>query len=110
MTEKELRVAFNSYIRDYGKMIGRSTRDIRQTILLHFTQGVAACDKYWQEKTRWIPIKEKLPEVREKPYYICIKLYNDSFGFLSCRDTVLIKKTEDIDWVKNNTTFWKEID
>lgn len=108
MTEKELRVAFNSYIRDYGKMIGRSTRDMRQIVLLHFTQGVSASDKHWREKTRWKSLLDeppKLPTSIDKERLILIKHAKGGY------DTKFLIKQSSIDmFLRDGFVAWKEID
>ena len=65
---------------------------------------------YWQEKTRWIPVEERLPEAREIPYFIAIKYKvaesdSDNIGAICIYD-----KT-DVDYILlEGITHWKEIE
>ena len=105
MTEKELRVAFNSYIRDYGEMIGRSTRNMRQTILLHFTQGVNASDKHWKEKTRWKSLETEPPsELRYDKMYL-LRTESGSPYLIPSLNKGSIKEFIDCGFIQ-----WKEIE
>ena len=105
MTEKELRVAFNSYIRDYGEMIGRSTRNMRQTILLHFTQGVNASDKHWKEKTRWKSLEKEPPTTFGERVQVVLK---NKHGELSLAPIYSDRSIED--YLDFGFIEWKEID
>ena len=60
---------------------------------------------FWQEKTRWIPVEERLPEIKAHPYQILVK--NESIN------TMYIASQHDIDLLKDKClgfTHWKEID
>ena len=75
-----------------------------------FKAGAEFADNHWQEKTRWIPIEEKLPEARETPYFIVIKYKvaesdSDNIGAICIYD-----KT-DVDYILlEGITHWKEIE
>lgn len=105
MTTEEIEKVFSSHIANYEKMIGRSTRDMRQTILLHFTQGVNASDKHWQEKTRWIPVEEGLPEVKSHPYQILVKNKSVHTMYIASQYDIALLKGKCLGF-----THWKEIE
>lgn len=75
-----------------------------------FKKGAEFMDNHWQEKTRWIPVEEKLPEARETPYFIAIKYKvaesdSDNIGAICIYD-----KT-DVDYILlEDITHWKEIE
>ena len=69
-----------------------------------FIKGFELSNKHWQEKTRWIPTEERLPEVKAHPYQILVK--NESIH------TMYIASQYDIDLLKDKFlgfTHWKEI-
>lgn len=62
-----------------------------------------------QEKTRWIPIEKKLPEVRDTPYCIAIKW--EDFVYQEERvGAMYIYTEEDIDYISVACKYWKEIE
>ena len=59
-----------------------------------FREGADFANKYWQEKTKWIPVKERLPQIqangfsdmvltRDKHGIIKIERYDQEFGNFS---------------------------
>ena len=70
-----------------------------------FKEGLKSANKHWQEKTRWILVSERLPEVRETPYWIVVK--NDEFDE---RVSIKIKDSNFIAYIKLYYKEWREIE
>lgn len=63
-----------------------------------------------QEKTRWIPIDERLPEARETPYFIAIK-YKEAESDSDNIGAICIYDKTDVDYILlEQITHWKEIE
>lgn len=63
---------------------------------------------YWQEKTRWIPVEEKLPLKQKRTRQILAKnKWTVSIGFVSCTDEGYLNSLESL---KREFTHWKEIE
>ena len=74
-----------------------------------FKAGIEAANKHWQEKTRWIPVEERLPEVRDTPYCIAIKW--EAFEDQEERvGSMYIYTEEDIEYMSVVSEYWKEIE
>lgn len=74
-----------------------------------FKKGAEFMDKHWQEKTRWIPVEKKLPEVRDTPYCIAVKW--EDFEHQEERvGTMYIYTDEDIGYISLTCKYWKEIE
>ena len=103
MTTEEIDKA----VKDYAD---NSTLDSYLLLKLDFRNGIDFANKHWQEKTRWIPVEERLPEARETPYFIAIKYKvaesdSDNIGAICIYD-----KT-DVDYILlEGITHWKEIE
>ena len=68
-----------------------------------FKAGAEFADKYWQEKTRWIPVEERLPE-HTKRVFIKNNIGNVCCGFYSKS-----AKMWHTDCEMHYFTHWKEI-
>lgn len=63
-----------------------------------------------QEKTRWIPVEEKLPEVRGTPYCIAIK-YESVASEEEMIGTLYVYDQSDVNYLLlEGITHWKEIE
>ena len=63
---------------------------------------------YWQEKTRWIPVEEKLPLKQKRTRQILAKnKHAVSVVFISCTDEGYLNSLESL---KREFTHWKEIE
>ena len=72
-----------------------------------FKAGVEFSDKHWQEKTRWIPVEEKLPLRQSRTRQILGKnKHAVSVVFISCTDEGYLNSLESL---KREFTHWKEI-
>ena len=81
------RVPYDGSNEFYDKVDVRASKD-------GFKAGVEFTDKHWQEKTRWIPVEERLPQIqangfsdmvltRDKHGIIKIERYDQEFGNFS---------------------------
>ena len=70
-----------------------------------FKEGVQFADKHWQEKTRWIPVEERLPAFAGKRRTILVKTGDDLYSFLW-----IIQEVSLPDFECQGYTHWKEID
>lgn len=75
------------------------------TIADAFKEGFELADKHWQEKTRWIPIKERLPVFDEKRRTILVKTGDNLYSFLW-----IIQEVSLSDFECQGYTHWKEIE
>lgn len=105
MTTEEIEKAFSSHIANYEKMIGQPIKH-RQDALHHFTQGMSVSDKHWQEKTRWIPVEERLPEVKASEYPIYAKNEREKNDYA----ILVIDDQLSLEYLKKAFTHWKEIE
>ena len=60
---------------------------------------------YWQEKTRWIPVEERLPAFEGKRKTILVKTGDDLYSFLW-----IIQEVSLSDFECQGYTHWKEIE
>ena len=73
-----------------------------------FKKGAEFMDKHWQEKTRWIPVEERLPEVKKEPYCVLIKWEEANDENI---DIVYIFGQREIDYMSLvKCKYWKEIE
>lgn len=79
---------------------------IKSAAMVDFMEGVEFANKHWQEKTRWIPITERLPEIREKEYIIYAKNNNVTYDYA----ILIIDDADSMAYLKIAFTHWKEID
>lgn len=62
-------------------------------------------NKHWQEKTRWIPVEERLPVFEGKRRTILVKTGDDLYSFLW-----IIQEVSLSDFECQGYTHWKEIE
>ena len=65
---------------------------------------------FWQEKTRWIPVDEKLPPRGSETRQVFVKNENKhslNWMIVSCFDEDYF---DDIEFIKREFTHWKEIE
>lgn len=73
-----------------------------------FKKGAEFMDKHWQEKTKWIPVNEKLPVRQSRTRQILGKdKHTVSVVFISCADEGYLNSLESL---KREFTHWKEIE
>lgn len=63
MKTEEIEKAAEDYSKEYWREVSGMT-NVEESIIYsmdNFKAGVEFSDKHWQEKTRWIPVEEKLP-------------------------------------------------
>lgn len=112
MTTEEIEKAAEEYqVKIYTDVYEEGSLEEQELQCINdFKAGGEFVNKHWQEKTRWIPIEEKLPEARETPYFIVIKYKvaesdSDNIGAICIYD-----KT-DVDYILlEGITHWKEIE
>ena len=74
MTDEQINKAGEEYAKSLGCMeTDLSPEDLENLARTDFVAGASFANKHWQEKTRWIPVTERLPELREKQYSIIAK-------------------------------------
>ena len=95
------RVPYDGSNEFYDKVDVRASKD-------GFKAGAEFADKHWQEKTRWIPIEERLPLRQSRTRQIfCKNKYIVSVVFISCGDKGYLNSIESL---KREFTHWKEIE
>lgn len=70
-----------------------------------FKEGLDFANKHWQEKTRWIPVEERLPVFEGKRRTILVKTGDDLYSFLW-----IIQEVSLSDFECQGYTHWKEIE
>lgn len=100
MTKQEIEKAAIIYDRELKKH-PLSAEALRED-LSKFGQIV---NKHWQEKTRWIPIEERLPVFGGKRRTILVKTGDDLYSFLW-----IIQEVSLSDFECQGYTHWKEIE
>lgn len=112
MTKQEIGKAAREYAQSLDSIAFENLKGEGMPYLLRgaFKTGAESVNKHWQEKTRWIPVEERLPEARETPYFIAIKYKvaesdSDNIGAICIYD-----KT-DVDYILlEQITHWREIE
>lgn len=107
MTTEEIEKAARDYvdISIDAKQIYSDIGLVKSAAMVDFMEGVEFANKHWQEKTRWIPIKERLPELRKTPYWVVVK--NEKGYDYAC---VNIISEVYFEHLKLLFTHWKEIE
>ena len=67
-----------------------------------FKKGFELCQKEYEEKLRWIPVEERLPEIG---IWIIIQLKNQSLK--NKYVTMLPKNDFEINYIKENVISWR---
>ena len=107
MTTKEINKAVEEYAESLKSIAFEDLSGEETPYLLRgaFKEGLESANKHWQEKTRWIPVEERLPEIKVCPYQILVK--NESIS------TMYIASQHDIDLLRDDClgfNHWKEIE
>ena len=90
------------------EMYQLSGKQVSRIIKTTFASGVEFSDKHWQEKTRWIPVEERLPVKPSRTRQILGKDKHTVWVvFISCSDEGYLNSLESL---KREFTHWKEID
>ena len=110
MTTEEIDKAAEKYTESLKSIAFENLSGEETPYLLRgaFKEGLESANKHWQEKTRWIPVEERLPELRKEPYCVLIKWEEANDENI---DIVYIFGQREIDymlWVK--CKYWKEIE
>ena len=111
MTE-EIEKAVSDYSKSLETIAFENLKGEEMPYLLRgaFKEGLELTNKHWQEKTRWIPVEERLPEARETPYYIVIK-YKEAESDSDNIGAICIYDKTDVDYILlEQITHWKEIE
>ena len=72
---------------------------------IHYEEGCKFANKHWQEKTKWIPVEERLPAFEGKRRTILVKTGDDLYSFLW-----IIQEVSLSDFECQGYTHWKEIE
>ena len=96
MITEEINKAAEKYTESLKSIAFESLSGEEMPYLLRgaFKEGLESANKYWQEKTRWIPVEERLPQIqangfsdmvltRDKHGIIKIERYDQEFGNFS---------------------------
>lgn len=75
---------------------------VRTLIDKSFENGIEACKQLYEEKLRWIPVEERLPEIG---IWIIIQLKNQSLK--NKYVTMLPKNDFEINFIKENVISWR---
>lgn len=111
MTTAEIEKAVSDYSKSLEPIAFENLKGDEMPYLLRgaYKEGIELTNKHWQEKTRWIPVDERLPEVRDTPYCIAIKW--EDFKYQEERvGSIYIYTEEDIDYISVACKNWKEIE
>ena len=107
MTTEEIKKAAREYTKslEIGNCLMLQFGELEKYAKRDFVAGAKFANKIWQEKTRWIPVEEKLPELREYPYWVVAK--NDKGD-----DYVIVNIRNEgfFEYLKSYFTHWKEIE
>ena len=108
MTTEEIEKAVSDYSKSLEPIAFKNLKGEEMPYLLRgaFKEGVEFANKHWQEKTRWIPVEERLPEIREKEYMIYAKNNNVTYDYA----ILLIDTPDSLAYLKLAFTHWKEVD
>lgn len=111
MTTEEIEKAVSDYSKSLEPIAFENLKGEEMPYLLRgvYKEGIEFANKHWQEKTRWIPVEKKLPEVRDTPYCIAVKW--EDFEHQEERvGTMYIYTDEDIGYISLTCKYWKEIE
>lgn len=70
-----------------------------------FKAGAEFADKHWQEKTRWIPIEERLPDIKTQTYPIYAKNEKEKTDYA----ILIVSDIESINYLRDSFTHWRDI-
>lgn len=92
MTNEELDIKARQHAKDYS---GANWATARESYIAGFKEA--------EEKPRWIPVNERLPEIRKEEYKIIVKNQNGDIQEFE------ILNNMDLEMLQNWCTHWKEI-
>ena len=112
MTTEELEKAAEEYAKSLKSIAFENLSGEETPYLLRgaFKEGLESANKHWQEKTRWIPIAEKLPPRNTETRQVFVKnirTYKLNWTIISCFDDFYL---DDVEFITRNFTHWKEIE
>ena len=110
MKTEEIKKAAREYTKslEIGDCLMLQFGELEKYAKRDFVAGAKFANKIWQEKTRWIPVEERLPKMKKEPYYVLLKWEEANDEDI---DVVYIFGQREIDymlWVK--CKYWKEIE
>ena len=112
MTTEEIEKAAEEYTQKFVDKI-QLAQNYESAILyaIHdFIKGAEFANKHWQEKTRWIPVEERLPPRGTETRQVFVKnirTYKLNWTIISCFDDFYL---DDVEFITRNFTHWKEIE
>ena len=88
------------------KAIKKEMADFARTLEItnnksDYNRGYSDCRKEYEEKLRWIPVEEKLPELRKRQYMV------ESMSKSGIRSYWIIDSQYDIDSLKEYRVLWR---
>ena len=108
MTTEEINRAGWEYANesiDETTEIPKNIELIKASAVVDFIEGAKFVNKHWQEKTKWIPVEERLPVFEVKRRTILVKTGDDLYSFLW-----IIQEVSLSDFECQGYTHWKEIE
>ena len=71
-------------------------------VLEGLNTGIELCQKEYEEKLRWIPIEEKVPEIKKDTYQVLIEKQDGMLDLIFIHKTMLDYEVKEIliDWHK----------
>lgn len=110
MTKEEIGKAAREYAQSLDSIAFENLKGEGMPYLLRgaFKTGAESVNKHWQEKTRWIPVEEKIPPRQSRTRQILAKnKHTVSVVFISCTEEGYLNSIESL---KREFTDWKEIE
>ena len=86
----------------FGNLTGE---DIPYLLRGAFKEGLKSANKHWEEKTRWVPVEERLPAFEGKRRTVLVKTGDDLYSFLW-----IIQEVSLSDFECQGYTHWREIE
>ena len=67
-----------------------------------YSKGYSDCKKEYEEKLRWIPVEEKVPEIKKDTYQVFIERQDGMLDLIYIHKTMLDYEVKEIliDWYK----------
>ena len=97
-----LKVFIKEYSEEMNKNFAPEKIDITRQVEFSVKAGYDFCQKEYEEKLRWIPVEERLPEIG---IWIIIQLKNQSLK--NKYVTMLPKNDFEINFIKENVISWR---
>lgn len=113
MIKQEIEKAAEEYANEFFSRKDKgayqlSGEQVYNIIKLTFISSAKFVNKHWQEKTRWIPVEEKIPPRQSRTRQILGKNKDIvNVVFVSCTDEGYLNSLE---YLKREFTDWKEIE